>query len=173
MCIWLYILLYVGLCIYLFVLLYELSMSSTCLVVTQMCLWFAISNLPEEDISYIILWDRILLPARHLCKNSWNMGRGYVIWKKRTFLTLQASQWTYKFPCKLTWILSLRGSWAVEEASPGCFLDGSYTYVLDTQSMQHYISSSIVVVQMAQKSKACNQTVEQAFDIWWKEVPNR
>lgn len=135
--------------------------------------WFAISNLPEEDISYIILWDRILLPARHLCKNSWNMGRGYVIWKKRTCLTLQASQWTYKFPCKLTWILSLRGSWAVEEASPGCFLDGSYTYVLDTQSMQHYISSSIVVVQMAQKSKACNQTVEQAFDIWWKEVPNR
>ena len=30
---------------------------------------------------------------------------------------------------------------------------------------QCYISSSIEVVEMAQKSKACNQTVEQAFDI--------
>ena len=113
-CIWLYILLYVGLCIYLFVLLYELSMSSTCLVVTQMCLWFAISNLPEEDISYIILWDRIQFFCQQgiyvKIAETWAGGMWF---EKRTFLTLQASQWTYKFPCKLTWFLSLRGSWAV------------------------------------------------------------
>lgn len=52
-CVYDYILLYVGVCIYLFVLLYELSMSSTCLVVTQMRL----------DLQYLICQKKIFLTS--------------------------------------------------------------------------------------------------------------